>query len=76
MDSKQNNYQEDSSFSHNIHKIIALTFLNPNQVISGFERLAIELGDDYETILDYFEESYIGKISILRSIECHNILLF
>ena len=50
-------------FSHNVHKIAALAFLEPTHVVTGFERLSMELGDDYETILDYFEETYIGEFS-------------
>ena len=42
--------------------MVALTFLKTNQVISGFERLSMEVGDDCEMILNYFEELYIGKV--------------
>ena len=42
----------DPIFAHNIHKIAALTFLESNFVINGFERLSVDLGDDYEEIID------------------------
>ncbi|CAF3023510.1 unnamed protein product [Rotaria sp. Silwood2] len=57
----QNRYQTDSEFAHNIHKIAALTFLQTANVINGFESLSMDLNDDYDTILDYFEETYIDK---------------
>ena len=57
----QNEYQTDPVFAHNIHKIAALTFLEPNSVIDGFERLSMDLGDGYEGILDYIEGTYIGN---------------
>ncbi|CAF2047910.1 unnamed protein product [Rotaria magnacalcarata] len=58
----QAQYQKDSTFSHNIHKIAALAFLDPNSVLNGFESLCEQLDDQYDNILDYFEETYIGKL--------------
>ncbi|CAF4921633.1 unnamed protein product, partial [Rotaria magnacalcarata] len=58
----QAQYQTDSTFSHNIHKIAALAFLDPNSALSGFESLCEQLDDRYDNILDYFEETYIGKL--------------
>ncbi|CAF3718789.1 unnamed protein product [Rotaria socialis] len=58
----KNQYESDPLFAHNVHKIAALAFLEPTNVINGFEHLSIDLGDDYETILDYFEETYIVEI--------------
>ncbi len=57
----QQQYETDPNFAYNIHKIAALAFLDINSVINGFERLSMNLGDDYEEILDYFEGTYIGK---------------
>ena len=37
-----------------------------NQVISGFERLLMEFGDDFEMKLDYFKRLYIGKIFFVQ----------
>jgi hypothetical protein len=47
------------TFAHNVHKIDALTFLDPASVVNGFEKLCGELGEHYDAILDYFEETYI-----------------
>jgi hypothetical protein len=30
-------------------------------VVKGFEDLSMDLDDEYQTVLDYFEETYIGK---------------
>jgi hypothetical protein len=57
----QNQYQTDPIFAHNIHKTAALAFIETNSVINGFERLSMNLSDDYEEILDYFEGTYIGN---------------
>ena len=51
----------DSIFAHNIHKTVALAFLEASFVINGFECLPVDLGDDYEEIIDYFEGTYIGN---------------
>ncbi|CAF2089247.1 unnamed protein product [Rotaria magnacalcarata] len=58
----QNQYQTDPIFAHNIHKIAALVFVEPNSVVNGFERLSIELSHDYDEIMDYFEGTYIGRL--------------
>ncbi|CAF4181655.1 unnamed protein product, partial [Rotaria sordida] len=55
-------YETDITFAHNIHKILALAFLEPTQVINGFESLCSELGEEYQEILDYFEDNYIGRL--------------
>ncbi|CAF3402296.1 unnamed protein product [Rotaria socialis] len=67
----QNQYESDPLFTHNIHKIAALAFLKLTNVINGFEHLSIDLGDDNETILDYFEETYIGERVIVKSSRRH-----
>ncbi|CAF3152751.1 unnamed protein product, partial [Rotaria sp. Silwood2] len=58
----QSKYQDDPLFAHNIHKIAALTFLQSSQVIDEFQRSSMDLGDDYEITLEYFEQTYIVSI--------------
>ncbi|CAF4311825.1 unnamed protein product [Rotaria socialis] len=58
----QNKYENDPEFSHNIHKIAALAFLKPDDVAKGFEDLSMNLDDEYQTVLHYFEETYIGRL--------------
>ncbi|CAF1526042.1 unnamed protein product [Adineta ricciae] len=57
----QTEYQNDTVYTHNIHKIAALAFLEPSSVVDRFELLCEELGEGYDDILDYFESTYIGK---------------
>ncbi len=56
----QNKYENDPVFSHNIHKIVALTFIKSDDVVNGYEALLLDLEDNSQAILDYFEETYIG----------------
>ena len=45
-----------------IHKIMASAFLEPNQVGDDFDSLCSELEDDYQMVLDYMEDTYIGRL--------------
>ncbi|CAF2190095.1 unnamed protein product [Rotaria magnacalcarata] len=54
-------YKTDIVFADNIHKILASAFLEPNQVINGFELLCSDLGDEYQEVLDCIEDNYIGR---------------
>ncbi|CAM4890946.1 unnamed protein product [Rotaria socialis] len=47
-----------------IHKIAALAFLDPNSALNDFESLCEQLDDQYDNILDYFEETYIDMTLI------------
>ncbi|CAF3402781.1 unnamed protein product [Rotaria sp. Silwood2] len=58
----QNKYENEPEFSHNIHKIAALVFLKPDDVVKGFEDLSVDLGDEYQAVFDYIEETYIGRL--------------
>ncbi|CAF1541239.1 unnamed protein product [Adineta ricciae] len=56
------NYETDVMFADSIHKILALAFLDPTNVIDGFELLCSKLDNVYQPILDYIEDNYIGRI--------------
>ena len=55
-------YETDITFADSIHKILALVFFEPTQVINGFESLCSELGEEYQEIIGYFEDNYIGRV--------------
>ncbi|CAF0959112.1 unnamed protein product [Didymodactylos carnosus] len=57
----QNRYQ-DVKFAHNINKIAALAFIPPCDVLHAYSSLALHLDDDYQDILNYFEDTYIGRL--------------
>ena len=42
--------------------IKALSFLPPKHSIQGFEEIKAICNSDFQPILDYFEEYYIGKL--------------
>ncbi|CAF1347396.1 unnamed protein product [Rotaria sordida] len=50
----QNKYNDDSVFAHNIHKLAALAFLKPDDVVKGFEALSLTLDDD-----DDYQNGYV-----------------
>ena len=51
-----------------MHKFGALAFLQPTDVIKGFENLSLNVDDDCQELIDYFEETYIGKLFLLKLI--------
>ncbi|CAF1393552.1 unnamed protein product [Rotaria sordida] len=55
-------YETDVIFADNMHKICALTFMEPTMVIDGFELLCSNLDTDYHQVLDYIEDNYIGRL--------------
>ena len=57
----QKQYEEDVDFAHGIHKIVELAFIHPDNVINAFTDLSIHLDDTFQTMLDYFEDNYIGR---------------
>ncbi|CAF3461959.1 unnamed protein product [Rotaria socialis] len=57
----QKKSEDDVGFAHGIHKMAALAFINPNDVINAFADVSTHLGDDFQSMLDYFEDTYIGR---------------
>ncbi|CAF1550208.1 unnamed protein product [Rotaria sordida] len=59
----KNNYENDSKFAYNVHKISALAFLQPSDVAQAFDDLYLSLPPPpiLEPEMDYFEDSYIGR---------------
>ncbi|CAF4150368.1 unnamed protein product, partial [Rotaria sordida] len=55
-------YETDVTFADNIHKILALAFIDPILVIDAFELLCSNLNDDYQQTLDYIEDNYIERL--------------
>ena len=51
---------EDVDFALGIHKIAALVFIHPENVINAFAALSIHLDDTFQTMLDYLEGNYIS----------------
>ncbi|CAF1156291.1 unnamed protein product [Rotaria sordida] len=58
----QKQYEDDIDFAHGIHKIAALAFIHPDEVTDAFTQLSTHLGDTFQSMLDYFEDNYIGRI--------------
>ena len=54
-------YEDDFDFANGIHKIAALAFFNPKDVVEAFVQLSIHLGDQFQSMLDYFEDNYIRR---------------
>ena len=40
---------------------VALAFIHSDNVINAFTDLSIHLDDTFQTMLDYFEDNYIGR---------------
>ena len=57
-----------------MHKFGALAFLQSTDVIKGFESLSLNLDDDYQDMIDYFEETY-GSTFCLETNSVVNIFL-
>ncbi|CAF2528246.1 unnamed protein product [Rotaria sp. Silwood2] len=58
----QKQYEDGIDFARGIHKIAALAFIHPDEVTDAFTQLSIHLGDTFQSMLDYFEDNYIGRI--------------
>ena len=55
------NYENDAKFAYDVNKIAALAFLQLGDVNQGFDDLYGSLLSILELVLDYFEDTYIGR---------------
>ena len=59
---------DDAEFALHVRMICALAFLPPDDFIDGFEQLCDLIreayGDLTENILEYFEDTYIGRFRL------------
>ena len=44
-----------------MYKIAALVFINPKDVVEAFIKLGIHLGNQFQSMLNYFEDDYIDR---------------
>ena len=54
-------YEQDSAFEHHVKKIAALAFLKPTDVSEGFDELHESVPATIYPLLDYFEDTYVGR---------------
>ena len=55
-------YENDVVFADNMHKILALAFIESTMVANAFELLCTNLDDNHQQILDCIEDNYIGRM--------------
>ena len=56
-------YVEDKTFRHHCKLIMSLAFIHPEDVEEGYKCIEASFEDEeFDKILDYLEENYIGRI--------------
>ena len=58
----QDRYQNDEDFALSIRMIAALAFVPSEKVIESFKTLQESLSEEFATVMDYFEDNYIGRL--------------
>lgn len=58
----QKKYMDDENFALKVRMLPALAFLPEEQVVAAFEKLSEIMPPEAEPIVDYFEDSYIGRM--------------
>ena len=58
-------YQNDTNFAIQVRMIAALAFVPLDKVIEHFENLQEHFIDAVSPVLDYFEDTYIGRCYIM-----------
>ena len=54
-------YENEPNFAMQCRMIAALAFVPPANVVAAFETLRDHLPDDLDPVLDYFEDTYVGR---------------
>ncbi|CAF3051823.1 unnamed protein product [Rotaria socialis] len=57
----QKKSEDDVGFAHGIHKMAALAFINPNDVINAFADVSTHLGDDFQRCVFQCSHSTLWK---------------
>ena len=58
----QERYMNDENVSLSMRMLTALAFVPVDEVIKVFEAIEEEMSDEFHTIVDYFEDTYIGRL--------------
>ena len=66
-------YKDDEDFAHKVRMLAALAFVPEHDVISAFEAVSEDFPLDAQEVIDYFENTYIGR---LRPGSHHRVPLF
>ncbi|CAF2565139.1 unnamed protein product, partial [Rotaria sp. Silwood2] len=54
-------YDDDDNFRLNVRKLLSLPFVPASEVIETFELIADEFDDEADTLVEYYEKTWIGE---------------
>lgn len=54
-------YRDDENFRMHVKMLLALSFVPVADVINAFEQLTDECPDEFQPLVDYWEDNYIGR---------------
>ena len=54
-------YNDDDNFRLNVRKLLSLPFVPASEVIEAFELIADEFDDEADTLVEYYEKTWIGE---------------
>ncbi|CAF4269132.1 unnamed protein product [Rotaria sp. Silwood2] len=54
-------YDDDDNFRLNVRKLLSLPFVPASEVIEAFELIADEFDDEADTLVEYYEKTWIGE---------------
>ena len=55
-------YKDDEDFAHKFRMLVALAFVPEPDVINAFEAVSEDFPLDTQAVIDYFEDTYIGRL--------------